>query len=236
MACPSLASPPALSVIVPLGPGEQEAAGLLHDLAALPPGSELILVRADPGPYPIPPNWPANLVVRQVAAAGGRARQLNLGARHAAGKWLWFVHADTRLGAGCLDALAAFIAQDARALGWFDLAFRNDGPRLARLNARGANLRARWLGIPFGDQGFVLQASAFAGLGGYDETASYGEDHLFVWTARSAGIPARRIAGTVATSARKYARRGWARTTLTHWVLTVAQAWPAWRRLRRASR
>ena len=233
MADPSLPLLPNLSVVIPLGPGEHEAAGLLHDLMALPPNSEIILVHADPEPYPLPPAWPAHLSVLQRHAAGGRARQLNLGARQATGRWLWFLHADTRLLPGCLDALQTFIGRTDPALGWFGLQFRDDGPWLARLNAHGANLRARWLGIPFGDQGFALQAKLFASLGGYDETASYGEDHLFVWTARSAGVPPRRISGTVATSARKYARQGWARTTLVHWVLTAAQAWPAWQRLRR---
>lgn len=99
----------------------------------------------------------------------------------------------------------------------------------------GANLRARWLGVPFGDQGFVLRAAGFRALGGFDERASYSEDHLFVWTAREAGIPGP-VAGAVATSARKYARLGWARTTLLYWGLTFEQAWPAWRRLRRMSR
>ena len=232
MADPRL-PPPRLSVIIPLGPGEREATGLLHDLLALAPASEIILVHADPEPYPLPPHWPARLPVLQRRAAGGRAKQLNVGARQAAGVWLWFLHADTRLLPGCLDALQGFIDRPGPALGWFDLKFRGDGPWLVRLNAHGANLRARWLGIPFGDQGFVLRAELFACLGGYDETASYGEDHLFVWTARCAGVPPRRIPGTVATSARKYARRGWARTTLVHWALTAAQAWPAWRRLRR---
>ena len=226
-------SVPIVSIIVPLGPGEADAGGLLGQLPSCPIPAELLLVRVDPDPHPLPPGWPGALAVRQVRSRPGRAAQMNLGATESRGAWLWFLHADTRLDAGSLAALARFVARGEHALGWFDLAFRRDGPWAARLNAAGANLRSRWLGLPFGDQGFVLPASDFRALGGFDEAAPYGEDHLLVWAARAAGIPLRRVGGTVATSARKYARRGWARTTLLHWRLTAAQAWPAWRRLRR---
>ena len=227
---------PILSIVVPLGPGETDAAGLLSQLRRVPVPAELLLMRADPDVHPLPAGWPCAIPVRQIASPPGRARQMNLGARQASGAWLWFLHADTRLDADSLAALARFIARGEPALGWFDLAFRRDGPWAARLNATGANLRSRWLGMPFGDQGFVLPAATFTALGGFDEAAPYGEDHLLVWSARQAGIPLRRVGGTVATSARKYARRGWARTTLLHLRLTAAQAWPAWRRLRRMRR
>lgn len=114
---------------------------------------------------------------------------------------------------GELGALGAFLAHDPPALGWFAFAYHTDGPALTRLNAHGANLRARWLDVPFGDQDFVLYTADFLVLGGFDEAASYGEDHRFVWTARAAGRP---VGGAVATSARRYARLGWARMMLMH--------------------
>ena len=247
---PSFAAPsaPALSVVIPLGPGEREVDGLLAQLRRLPPPAEVILMYMGDSEPPHPAGWPVGCLegcpegcpdgpgLRQVGCDGDRARQMNAGAGQARGAWLWFLHADTRLLPGSLDALAAFLARDLRALGWFRLAFRGDGPALTRLNALGANWRARWLGVPFGDQGFVIRRPDFLALGGFDETAAYGEDHLFVWTAREAGIPACPVGGRVATSARKYARNGWARTTLLHWRLTFEQAWPAWRRVRGAAR
>lgn len=226
-------SPIVLSVLVPMAPGESEAPGLLEQLRELPIPAEILLLRSDARPHEVLSDWPGRIGLRQIDSPGRRARQMNAGAAVARGQWLWFLHADTRLGPGCLEGLADFVAQGDRALGWFRLAFRDDGPRLAALNAAGANWRARYLGIPFGDQGFVIRAADFASLGGYDEKAPYGEDHLFVWSARQAGIRPRRINATLATSARKYARLGWARTTLLHWRLTFQQAWPAWRRLRR---
>lgn len=226
-----------LSVIVPLGPDEVEWPGLVPQLGiALPHGSEVIVVAAGP-PVPKPPtDWPAHLLLRHFDGDAGRARQLNTGARQADGEWLWFLHADSRLGPDTMAALLAFIARGEAALGWFDLAFRPGGPALMRLNAYGANLRSSWLGMPFGDQGFVIPARSFAALGGFPDDAPYGEDHLLAWAARRAGIPLRRIGARLFTSARKYERGGWAATTARHLRLTAAQAWPEWRRLREGAR
>jgi hypothetical protein len=154
---------------------------------------------------------------------------MNRGAHAARGHWLWFVHADSRLDARTLPALDAFIAREEDALAYFDLRYADDGPALTRLNALGANLRARWLGLPFGDQGLVLPAAWFARLGGYDEHVEHGEDHRLVWHARHAGLPLRRFGAPLTSSARKYAEHGWWRTTAKHVRLTVRQAWPQWR-------
>jgi len=51
-----------------------------------------------------------------------------------------------------------------------------------------------------------------------------------VWRARRAGLPLRAIDAALVTSARKYAERGWLRTTLRHWRLTADQAWREMRR------
>jgi len=221
-----------LSVIVPLGPDEVEWHRLVPQLGAtLPHGSEVVIVTAGT-PVPKPPaDWPEHLGLRRSDGGAGRARQLNHGARLAEGEWLWFLHADSRLGPQTVPALLDFLARGEAALGWFDLAFRPGGPALMRLNAYGANLRSAWLGMPFGDQGFVILLRSFAALGGFREDAPYGEDHLLAWAAKRAGLPLRRIGARLFTSARKCERGGWAATTGRHLWLTAAQAWPEWRGL-----
>jgi hypothetical protein len=213
-----------LSVIVPLAPGETEWRALLGQLAlALPDGTEVVLVPANEN-IPRPVDWPDRLILRIEPCLPGRARQMNHGTASASGAWLWFLHADSRLSDACILKLLRFVAKGEMALGWFDLAFLPDGPRLMWLNALGANIRSRWLGLPFGDQGFVLPAQTFAALGGFDETARQGEDHLLVWAARRAKIPLRRIGARLLTSARKYRTHGWWATTYQHLRLTAAQA------------
>lgn len=82
-----------LSVIVPLTPEETEVEELLEQLTTLPPGSEVIVVRADnSSELPPPTTWLSTLIYREYTHAAGRARQLNLGTRVAGGHWLWFLH------------------------------------------------------------------------------------------------------------------------------------------------
>ena len=156
----------------------------------------------------------------------GRARQLNAGAHGALGRWLWFLHADTLLPPDALPTLRERLASGAPALWYFDLRFRDDGPVLMRLTAAGTLLRSRLLGLPFGDQGLALARDAFDALGGFPESAAYGEDHLLVWAARRGGLPVRSVGRPIYTSARKYRRGGWLRTTATHLWLTARQAIP----------
>jgi len=225
-----------LSVIVPLAPGETAWRHVIDQLAdGLPDDCEVILVHADAQPLsPLP--WSARSTLRQLASLAGRARQQNRGARNARGQWLWFVHADSQLRPETLSALRRFTQREDDALGFFDLAFSRDGPRLAALNACGANLRSHWLKMPFGDQGLLLPAHCFVALGGFDERARHGEDHLLVWAARRAGLPVVSVGAPLQTSARKYALQGWWRTTSRHLWLTLVQAWPQWRSLRRERR
>ena len=214
-------------MVVPLGPGEAKAPALLDQLCALPADCEVVVVHA--GATPATAGRPG---MRHLTSAPGRARQMNAGAAHARGAWLWFLHADSRLTFGCIPAMLAFARRRQPVLGWFPLAFRGDGPALTRLNAWGANVRSRWLGLPFGDQGLALPAIQFRALGGYDEAAPNGEDHLLVWAAHAARLKLVRLDAVLQTSARKYARHGWSRTTMRHWRATLLQAYTAWRRMR----
>lgn len=222
-------------MIIPLAPGESAWPGLLDQLKGLPVGSEVIMVAADRRAYDPPTAWPREVPVRLVHSLPGRARQQNAGARAARGKWLWFVHADTRLYPLTLAALLSFIRDRSDALGWFRLRFRTDGPWLMRLNAVGANLRSRWFGMPFGDQALVLPRHCFVALGGFDEQVACGEDHLLVWAARRTQLPLEPVPAAVSTSARKYRTHGWVRTTARHLWLTARQAWHA-QRLRSLTR
>lgn len=217
-------------MVIPLAPGEGAWIGLLPQLDGLADDAEILLVRSDRAPHEPATVHPR---LREIVAPTGRARQMNAGACTARGTWLWFLHADSRLTPRTLPALRDFLARDEDALGYFDLTFRDDGPRLTRLNALGANLRSRLCGLPFGDQGLVLRAARLTALGGFDETAAYGEDHLLVWRARKAGVPLRRIPACLSTSARKYREHGWLATTARHLWRTAAQALPAALNVRR---
>lgn len=225
-----------LSVIVPVAADETRWHALLDQLGVgLPAGCEVIAVHAEMTPT-TDFVWTAQSELRQLASPPGRAHQQNLGAQAAHGHWLWFLHADSQLQPDTLPALWRFLQCSDDAIGYFDLCFSHDGPPAAALNAWGANRRSHWFKMPFGDQGLLLPARRFTALGGFEESARYGEDHLLVWAARRAGVPILPVGATLQTSARKYARHGWLRTTVKHLRLTLIQAWPQWRQWQRERR
>lgn len=215
-----------LSVVVPVGPGDESWRSLLPDLAPLPAGDAEILLVAATGSRPAgfdPADFGLRAETRWLEAPAGRATQQNAGAASARGDLLWFVHADSRLPAATLAAALQFAA--GHALGYCELRFRADGPVLVRLNAWGAHWRSRLFRLPFGDQGLLLPRAVFESLGGFDPAVVVGEDHALVAAARRAGVPVVPLGATIETSARRYAEHGWLRTTARHWALTLAQAW-----------
>lgn len=223
----SAAEPPPLSVVVPLGPGETAWRELMADLEALPAGSEVILVAAAGDLQDTTVQRSTVPARRWIQAPAGRASQLNAGVAAARHPLLCLLHADSRLPAGSLRRLADSLP-GRNELAYFDLRF-TDGPALMWLNTLGAWIRSRWLGMPFGDQGFVLDRRDFHRLGGFDPQLACGEDHALVWRARRSGLRLKALRAPILTSARKYARDGWWTTTARHLTLTWRQA----RRFRR---
>ncbi len=222
-----------LAAVVPIGPGDRAWRGLLPELGALPAEARVVLVATAADDLPAPHDAVAAELAAELllaTAPRGRASQQNAGARAAGRRFLWFLHADSRLEADTIPALARCLDDHPEALGYFDLRFRHDGPVATRLNALGAHFRSRWLGLPFGDQGFFLARATFDRLGGFDPALAEGEDHALVWAARRAGVPLVAAGAAISTSARKYAEHGWLGTTARHVWLTAAQAWREARR------
>lgn len=178
----------------------------------------LALAEGDVGPVD------GYLNTRVVHSPAGRARQLNSGAQASQANWLWFLHADSEVTATAIEAMHAFVDANEDAIGFFRLGFLDDGPRWMFLNAWGAALRSRLFGLPFGDQGLLMQRRTLEALGGFDESVGKGEDHALIWSARAKSIPLRAIKATIRTSARRYAENGWWRTTKAHLGMTCDQA------------
>lgn len=195
-----------VSIIIPLAPAETEQSKLLDDLKNVQ--TEIIC-----------------------SSEYSRAKSMNAGALKTANDFLWFLHADSRLDQDALVKLEQSLSKNPNNLHYFDLAF--DGGGLPSINALGANMRSRFLGIPFGDQGFCLSKTNFDKIGGFPEDCSIAEDLLFLWKARRLGIQPNRIPATITTSARKYKKRGWLKlTVLYQWIwikISIPQAWKLFR-------
>jgi rSAM/selenodomain-associated transferase 2 len=158
---------------------------------------------------------------RVIVGSRGRARQLEAGWRASEGDVVLFLHADTRLPAGWGGAVRSALADAAVAGGAFRLRFEPPLPVIEW----GAGLRARWLGLPYGDQALFARRSALVAAGGIAPVPIL-EDLDLVRALRRHGRLAL-LPLAVTTSARRYRRRGVLRTwlrnaaTLAAWRLGV---------------
>ncbi len=215
-----------VSVIIPLGPIETEWVNLVSQLDELPDHGEIILACSNSGTPPMIPTSLESCNIRVVNGKPGRAGQMNAAAKAAQNEFLWFLHADSRLDTNTISNLLSCLTSGKNGLYYHDLVFLPDGPSVMRFNGWGVWFRSRLLKTPFGDQGFCLKSELFFELGGYSEEVPYGEDHILVWRALQNGISLIPTGAKLFTSARKYSKNGWFRTTITHLYLWVKQALP----------
>jgi rSAM/selenodomain-associated transferase 2 len=148
----------------------------------------------------------------------GRAQQMNLGARHATGDILLFLHADTFLLPGALDEIQRRIIGDGAVGGAFDLHI-DSRRRLCKVVAHVASRRSRWLGLPHGNQGIFVWRQVFEALGGFPEIPIM-EDLSFARRLRRAGRLTFIRSGLV-TSGRRWNANGVLRTALVNWWVTT---------------
>jgi len=218
-----------ISVVIPVLEGESYWKALLADLALFPESSEFIFVSNGDQPKDFAElACPFQIESRShwVRSSVGRAVQMNRGVSEACGSHLLFLHSDSRLSETGIAALIQSLKSFPRALLYFNLKFPDQSSVLMRLNQWGVYFRSHILGIPFGDQGLCIDRDLFMEIGGYDESAAYGEDHLLIWVARRKGVRLKCTGGAIETSARKYEQQGWLKITLQHLFLTVFQAVP----------
>lgn len=148
----------------------------------------------------------------------GRGRQMNAGAALASGEVLLFLHADTRLPGNFHTAVWSALKHKALA-GAFRL--RIDDSRAAlRWIEWGANLRSRFLQMPYGDQGLFVRAALFQQLGGFPNWPIM-EDYELCRRLRRHG---RIVLATesASTSARRWNKVGIGRTTVINQFIVAA--------------
>lgn len=166
------APPACLDVVIPA----LNAAGrLAATLGSLEPGRSAGLLReilvVDGGSTDGTPRLAEARGARILHAPRGRGRQLRLGGEAASADWLLFLHADTRLLPGWVEAAATFIhgtpaASSEPRAAVFRLRFDDAAPAARRLE-RVVTWRTRVLGLPYGDQGLLIARGFYQALGGF---------------------------------------------------------------------
>lgn len=194
-----------LSVLIPT---LNAAAELPRTADALLPGltAGLIgeLVVSDGGSTDETPAVAEALGAVWVTGARGRGGQLARAAAAAKGPWLLLLHADSHLSPHWVETVERLIAAGPGTAGYFWLSFRADGAA-PRLVAGWANLRSRWFGLPYGDQGLVIHRDLLAEVGGIPEIPLM-EDVALVRRLRGRLSP---LTASSATSAERYLSEGW---------------------------
>jgi rSAM/selenodomain-associated transferase 2 len=151
-----------------------------------------------------------------VESPRGRGRQMNAGAAAASAATLLFLHADTLLPADFPQLIHAALSKPGVAAGAFSLAIDSEAKSLATV-AFFANLRSRFLHMPYGDQALFTTRRMFAAVGGYPEMAIM-EDFVLVRQLQKRGriviLPEKAV-----TSARRWRNIGPLRTTLINQVI-----------------
>ena len=194
---------PYVSVIIPVLADADEVELLVEDIPA-EPAVEVIVV--DGGPDPRLDRLDRLAHVRLMRAPRGRGRQMNAGAASAAGEWLLFLHADSRLPPGWLDHLRR-VPRHANG-GWFRFAL-DDPAWQARVIERGVRWRVRLFRLPYGDQGLFVRRQVFAALGGFRELPLLEDVDFVRRLVRRGG--AFELPLPLLTSSRRWRRDGWFR-------------------------
>ena len=148
----------------------------------------------------------------------GRAVQQNHGASAARSRVLLFLHADTHLPHGFINHIFEALMDPETVAGAFRFKTDLDHP-LMKLIEFGANIRSRYLKLPYGDQGLFFRRGVFETVGGFPEV-SIAEDLLLMNQISKQGRI--RIASVHAvTSGRRWQTHGLLRTTLINQIIVA---------------
>ncbi|MFN9008243.1 MAG: TIGR04283 family arsenosugar biosynthesis glycosyltransferase [Hyphomonadaceae bacterium] len=157
--------------------------------------------------------------VIQVGHSGrGRGQQLAVGAKAAKGDWLLFLHGDSLPLEGWIAACKVHIATAPHQAAYFQLGFDDQEPSALRI-AFWANWRARFFGLPYGDQGLLISRALYEAVGGFQPIALMEDVDLVrkLGKSRLCLLPA-----VVETSAERYRRGGWWYVPLRNLTLLAA--------------
>ena len=194
-----------------------EAATLPAALAALQPlrRDDVEIIVVDGGSRDGTAELAQAFADRVLSSPRGRSAQMNIGGWRARGDLLLFLHIDTRLPAGAIDAVRAAVDGGAR-WGRFDVRI-DSAAQLLRLVGWAMNARSRLTGIATGDQAIFVERALFDAVGGFPEQPLM-EDIALSAKLKRLARPAC-LRERVSTSARRWESNGIIRTILLMWLL-----------------
>lgn len=212
-----------LTIIIPARNEQQTIAGLLRSLARQDSISDCQVLVVDGGST----DGTADIVaafpfVEIIRCERGLARQMNRGAAVADGQALWFLHADVTLpDSSTIRHIFNSLLDPAVVGGACRFKIRGNDLYYRFINNL-VNLRSRWLGRTYGDQGIFVRKDIFMQAGGFRDVQC---TDLDLFLRMSSYGEMRIIRPVVATSARTWQRYGKLKTTSWHIKEWLSYEW-----------
>ena len=206
-----------LSVVIPTLNEEANVAACVAAALALAEHVEVVVADGGSEDETVAVSRRAGATV--MTSLPGRGTQLRTGFEATTGDVVLMLHADTRLTAEAGSQLAEAIANPRVGCGAFRQRIDADGIAYRGLEVGNA-LRARCLGLPYGDQAIFVRRSLLEGVGGVPDLPLM-EDVALMQRLRWRAWPVL-LPGPLTVSARRWRRRGVLRQTMTNWTLVAA--------------
>ena len=201
------------SIIIPTLNESETLPQTLGCLFPLPDGGCTEVIISDGGSEDSTLSIASEFPCHVVCGAAGRALQMNRGSRVARGRWLLFLHADSRLPVDWRKQV-----ENTQSWGFFPLRL-SGGQRAFRVIEKAINLRSKLTRVATGDQGLFFTRSFFDRLGGFPDIPLM-EDIAISKNARVLADPTI-SRSTMGTSSRRWEKNGITRTLLLMWCLRL---------------
>lgn len=211
-----------LSVVIPTL-NAMEAIG--PTLASLAPGLQAGLIKelviSDGGSGDDVETVADELGATLIVGSPGRGGQLARGAEASKGDWLLFLHADTRLPPGWIEAVGRHMETAPGKAAVFRLRYEEKTFGAWIVGGWGT-LRTRLFAQPYGDQGLLISRRLYEAVGGFPDQPLM-EDIEIVRRLGRARLTMLDLA--VETSFERYAKDGWIRRGLKNWTCLALYYW-----------
>jgi len=208
-----------ISIIIPVLNEEAALPAFLQQIKALEGDFELLICDGGSTDKTVEVARGYDLAnINLVETPRGRACQMNAGARAASGDILLFLHADMYIGADALTSIESAMREDAVAGGRFKVKLDNPAAPYRMIGAL-INVRDGIFGGFTGDQAIFVRKSVFEKMGGFKEIELCEDIDLAV-RLKDAGKVIR-LPLYVITAARRWEKKGLARTILLMWLIRL---------------